>query len=59
MTIKVNGDKDILFTKEHIKDSRNEIKALLQKIGDHYEKTSVKAGRGKYYKLVEKKKIKK
>jgi len=59
MTIKVNGGKDIFFTKEHIKDSRDEIKALLHKIGDYYEETSVKTGKVKHYKLVEKKKLKK
>ena len=59
MTIKVNGDKDILFTKEHIRDSRHEIKALLQKIGNYYQDTSVKNGKEKHYRLIEKKKLKK
>ena len=59
ITINVNGNKSILFTKEHIKDSRDEIKALLKKTGDHYEESSVRTGKGKHYKLVEKKKLKK
>ena len=58
ITINVNGNKDILLTKEHIKDSRDEIKVLLQKTGDYYEECSVRKGKGKYYKLVEKKKYK-
>lgn len=59
ITINVNGNKDILLTKEHIKDSRDEIKVLLKKTGDYYEESSVRTGKGKHYKLVEKKKLKK
>ena len=59
ITINVNGNKDILLTKEHIKNSRDEIKVLLQKTGEYYEESSVRTGKGKHYKLVEKKKLKK
>ena len=59
ITINVKGNKDILLTKEHIKDSRDEIKVLLQKTGDYYEESSVRTGKGKHYKLVERKKLKK
>lgn len=59
ITINVNGNKNILLTKERIKDSRDEIKVLLQKTGEYYEESSVRTGKGKHYKLVEKKKLKK
>ena len=59
MKIQINGNKDILLTKEYIKKNSSEIKILLSKIGNHYEETKVKNGKGKYHKLVEKKKIKK
>ena len=59
MKIQINGNKDILLTKEYIKKNSSEIKVLLSKIGNHYEETKVKNGKGKYHKLVEKKKIKK
>jgi len=59
MIIKVNGDKDILLTKEHIKNNKDEITKLLHKTGNYYEETIVKSGKGKHYKLLEKKKIKK
>ena len=59
MKIQINGNKDILLTKEYIKKNSSEIKVLLSKIGDHYEETKVKNGKRKYHKLVEKKKIKK
>jgi len=59
ITINVLGNKNILLTKEHIKGSRNEIKALLKKAGDYYEESSVNTGSRKHYKLLEKKKLKK
>jgi len=59
ITISVNGKKDILLTKEHIRNSREEIKVLLQKTGEYYEESSIRTGKGKHYKLVEKKKFKK
>lgn len=59
ITINVKGNKDILLTKEHIKDSRDEIKVLLQKTGDYYEESSIRTGKSKHYKLVERKKLKK
>ena len=52
-------EKDILLTKEHIKNSRDEIKVLLQKTGEYYEESYIRTGKGKHYKLVEKKKLKK
>jgi hypothetical protein len=59
MTIKVNGDKDILLTKEHIKNNKDEITKLHHKTGNYYEETTVKSGKGKHYKLLEKKKTQK
>jgi hypothetical protein len=59
ITINVNGNKNILLTKEHIRNSRDEIKVLLQKTGEYYEESSIRTGKGKHYKLVEKKKLKK
>ena len=55
--IKVN-DEDILLEKEHIKYSRDEIKSLINKIGDYYEETTVKKGKKKFYKILEMKKTK-
>ena len=59
MSIRVSRNKQIILTKEHIKNSRDEIKTLLNKIGNHYEETTIKTGRKKHYKLKEKKKLKK
>lgn len=56
--IKVNDD-DILLEKEHIKYSRDEIKSLINKVGDYYEETAVKKGKKKFYKILEMKKTKK
>ena len=56
--IKVN-DEDILLEKEHIKYSRDEIKSLINKVGDYYEETTVKKGKKKFYKILEMKKTKK
>lgn len=39
--------------------AKNEIKALLEKVGDYYEESSIKKGKNKHYKLIEKKKVNK
>ena len=59
MTIKVNGNKDILLTKEHIKYSQDEISNLLSKIGNYYEQSTLVKGYRRNYKIIEKKKLKK
>ena len=47
------------LSKEHIYHNRDEIKSILHNVGDYYEQSVVKKGRGKYYKLTEEKVIKK
>ena len=59
LTLTIKDDKEILLSKEHIRNSKNEIKALLEKVGDYYEESSVKKGKNKHYKLIEKKKVNK
>lgn len=59
LSIKVNQKEEFLLSKEHIRDNQNEIKKLINKIGEYYEETSIKTGNKKHYKLTEKKKIKK
>ncbi len=46
------------LSKEHIYHNRDEIKSILHNVGDYYEQSVVKKGRGKYYKLTEEKVIK-
>ena len=58
INIKV-GDKNINIEKEYIKNSKKEIKALLNKVGSYYEETEVKRGNKKFYKLKEMERIKK
>lgn len=59
ITINVQDNRNILLTKEHIKESRDEIKALLKITGDYYEESLIRKGKHKHYKLLEKKKLKK
>lgn len=59
ISIQVINDDDILITKEHIRNSKEEIKNLLINAGNYYEETSVRNGKGSYFKLKEKKKLKK
>ena len=59
LSFKVNQDKEFILTKEHIRDNQDDIKKLINKIGEFYEETSIKTGNKKHYKLTEKKKIKK
>ena len=58
LKIKLSTGKDILISKEHIKNSYGEIQALINRIGSYYEITTVSKGRKKVYKLTENKKIK-
>ena len=59
ITINVNGNKDILLTKEHIRYSQDEISNLLRKIGNYYEQSTLVKGYRRNYKIIEKKKLKK
>ena len=59
ISIHVNGGKEYLIKKEHIVDSKQEIKNLLKKAGTHFEETSVHTGKKVFHKLVEKKKMQK
>lgn len=51
-------DDFILLSKEHITESKDEIKALLNKIGNYYESSTIKNERSTHYRFIEKKKIK-
>jgi DNA-binding transcriptional MerR regulator len=58
ISIKLSGDNDILVSKEYIRENIDEVEKLINKVGKFYEKSIVRNGKGKYYKVIEKRKIK-
>jgi DNA-binding transcriptional MerR regulator len=56
LEVKINDDS-YLLTKEYIRDNQDEIMDILKVIGSHNEESIVRNGKGKYYKLIERKKI--
>ena len=59
LSIKVNGDKEFILSKEHIHSSKEAIRSLLEKSGKYFEEVKIQQGKKNLHKLIKKKKVKK